>query len=344
MLNFAILPEAKILIKPEEGNAPMHTYLRNRPAWVQLVIFGGLTGGVMFASYIIGAGIVAQINHMSMTQIASMSPADFARPELAGVIKGLLIVQFFGIFFLPPLIFSYLADPHPLTYVGLKAPDKGYFLFLGLITMVAAYFMVEWMAALNEDLVMRLLSKSAREWVQRGEAETDSMLENILSMKNPTDLLFSIFLVGILPAIGEELFFRGILQKLFIQIFKRAWPGIIFTAALFSAFHGQFMGFLPRMILGIVLGCLYWYSGSIFTSMVGHFVYNTVNIFLIYFKIADMDAKGATGWTTTLIGLISLGFVVFLLNFFRKKSSVTYAGMFPVHDETVFFKDPEEPE
>jgi uncharacterized protein len=341
MLNFALLPVAKILIKPEEGSAQMHTYLRNRPAWVQLIIFGGLTGGILVVSYLVGASIVAQINHMSVTQIGSMSVEDFARPELAGIVKELMVVQFFGLFFLPPLVFSYLADPRPMRFVGVTQPHKNYFLLLGLITMVAAYFMVEWLAALNEQVVMHLLSKSLRAAVEKGENEANSLLENILTMKNPADLLLSIVLVGALPAIGEELFFRGVLQRLFIQIFKSTWPGIIFTAALFSAFHGQFMGFLPRMILGIVLGSLYWYSGSIFTSMLGHFVYNTMNILLIYFKVSEVDSKNATNWMITLIGLISLAVVVFLINFLKKKSTTTYAGVFAAPDEGDIFDDPD---
>jgi membrane protease YdiL (CAAX protease family) len=308
---------------------------------VQLVIFAGLTGGIFVVSYIVGVGIVAQLNHLSISSIASLTPDDLSRPEMAGLFKGLLIVQFFGLFFLPPLVFSYLADPQPLNFVGLKPPHKRYFLFLGLITMIAAYFMVEWMAALNEQVVTQMLSKSMRASIEKGEAEANSMLENILTMKNPKDLLYSVFLVGVLPAVGEELFFRGVLQRLFIQIFKSAWPGIIFTAALFSAFHGQFMGFLPRMILGIVLGTLYWYSGSIFTSMIGHFVYNTMNVLLIYFKISELDSKNPTNWNVTFIGLISLAVVVFLINFLRKKSPTSYADVYPPLREDNIFDDPD---
>ena len=164
-------------------------------------------------------------------------------------------------------------------------------------------------------------------------------LENILSMKSPADLLKTIFLVGALPAIGEELFFRGILQRLFIQIFKSAWPGIILLAFLFSAFHMQFMGFIPRMALGIILGALYWYSGSIYTSMLGHFIFNTINIFLIYFKVADLDSKPGTVCGYMLIGLASMAGVVFLLNLIRKKSTTTYAVRISAGRMKILFSD-----
>ena len=320
----------------------MHTYLRNKPAWQQLIIFVGLTVGILFLGFTVGMGIVAQLNHLSVMQIASMGPKDYARPELAGVIRGLLIVQFFAIFFLPSLVFAYLADPHPLAYAGIREPHKKSFLLLAVVTMILAYFTVEFLGMINQSLV-HFLPKSTQKWIESGEADANGTLENILTMKGPADLLRTIFLVGALPAIGEELFFRGILQRLFIQIFKSAWPGIIFTAFLFSAFHMQFMGFLPRMALGIILGALCWYSGSIYTSMLGHFIFNTINILLIFFKVADLDSKTTTGAGYALFGLASMAGVVFLLNYLRKKSTTTYEVEFPPVVEDPFFDDPQKP-
>ena len=309
---------------------------------MQLIIFGGLTVGIVLLVFTLGISLVARINHLNVTQIASMGPADYARPELSGVIKGLLVVQFFGIFFLPPMVFAYLADPRPLVFAGLKAPDKRSYLLLGLVTMIVAYFTVEFLGTINETIV-HLLPKSSQKWIESGEEGANGMLENILSMKGPGDLMMVIFLVGALPAIGEELFFRGILQKLFIQIFKSAWPGIIFTAFLFSAFHMQFMGFLPRMALGIILGTLYWYSGSLYTSMLGHFIFNTINILLIYYKVAALDSKPGSGMVFSLIGVASLAAVIFLLNYFSKKSTTTYESEFPLIVENMPSGDPDHP-
>jgi membrane protease YdiL (CAAX protease family) len=306
----------------------MNTYLRNRPAWVQLIIFGGLIGGMLFVVTSLGVSLVAHANGLSSVQVLSMKPEDYARPELAGVVRGLLIVQFFGIFLLPSLVFAYLADPHPLAFAGLKAPDRRSFIFWGIVIIIAAFFMVEWLGVINQELVYRLLGKTARQWVEKGESETDNTLRNILQMKNGGDLLKSVFLVGVLAAIGEELFFRGILQRLLIQACKGPWAGIILTAAIFSAFHGQFMGFIPRMILGIILGALYWYSGSIIPAMIGHFIYNSAQLILVYLKVADLDSKSSPGVLTWVVGIASLVIVIFLLNYLRKKSVTTYEGMY----------------
>jgi uncharacterized protein len=271
-----------------------------------------------------------------------MSPADYARPELVGVVRGLMIAQSIGFFLVPSLVFAYLADPNPLAYAGFRAPQKSWFLILALMTIFAAFFGVALMATVNEWLV-RFLPGTTQKWIENGESDANGVLENVLLLKSPADLALAIILVGALPAIGEELFFRGILQKLFIQIFKSAWPGIIFSAFLFSAIHMQFMGFLPRMALGIILGALYWYSGSIFSSMLGHFAFNSINVLLIYFKVSDLDSKSSSNTTFNLIGLASLALVVFLLNYLRKKSTTAYAGEFPPTAEITIFDEPDHP-
>ncbi len=319
----------------------MHTYLRNKPAWLQLMIFGGLTFGLLLLASLVGGSIVALINHMTLRQLASISANDFSRPEFAGVVKGLLIVNAIGVFVLPSLVFSYLADPHPLTYIGMRPPQKNAFLLIGLITMIAAYFAVEMLASLNESIVY-LLPKSTQQWILKFETDANGQMKNILAMKNPADLLMTILLAGALPAVSEELFFRGILQKLFIQICKSAWPGIIITGILFSAFHMQFMGFIPRMALGIILGALYWYSGSIYTSMLGHFIFNSIGVLLIYYKAANLDSNTTISIGYILIGLASLFIIIFLIKYLRKQSVTSYAVEFPPAKEYNIFDEPDE--
>ncbi len=316
----------------------MFTYLRNKPAWVQLIIFGGLTAGIFLVVMTVGLRGVAYFNHMSITDLGSLGPGDYSKPQYAGVVEGMLVLQFFGVFLLPSLIFAYLADPSPLAYAGLKMPEKRSFILWGILLIVAGFFMVEWLAQINQQLVMKVLGKAAQAWIQGKESDVDNTLKNILRMKSPVDLLRSVVLVGVLAAVGEELLFRGILQRLFIQIFKSPWPGIVFTAALFSAFHGQFMGFIPRLILGVILGALYWYSGSLIPAIVGHFVYNSAQLLLLYFHVADLDAKaGEDAALTAMVGVASTFVVVILLNFLRKKSTVTYESVYPPADQISLF-------
>jgi uncharacterized protein len=317
----------------------MHTYLRDKPVWMQLLIFGGLTAGIFFVVLFGGFTIVAHLNHLSSTQVMSMTSSDFAKPENATLIKELLVVQFF-IFVLPALVFAYLSDPHPFYYAGLRPPQKKSFMWIALITIILAYMTVAFLSMINEVIVHRLPA-GAQKWIMNGEDDANGPLENVLAMKNPGDLVKLFFLVGLLPAVGEELFFRGILQRLFIQIFKKPWSGIIFTGFLFSAFHMQFMGFLPRMALGIILGALYWYSGSLLASILGHFVFNSINVLFIYFKVADLDSQTNYSLGFAALGIFSVVGVVFLINYLRKNSLTRYSDEFGSTTEEDFIDNPD---
>ncbi|MBS1596666.1 MAG: CPBP family intramembrane metalloprotease [Bacteroidetes bacterium] len=324
-------------------NITMNSYLKQKPAWMQLLIFGGITFIVVLIVSLLGFAIIAQINHVSLQELGTLKQDDYSQPQYAGIVKGLLVVQFFGFFLLPSLIFSFFADPKPLKFAGFKKPDRANFIFLAIIVILFSYLMVGWMSALNQQLVKILFGKSAQAWIEKGESEVNAMLQNILDMHNAKDLLVSLFLVGVMAAIGEELFFRGILQRIFIQIFKNPWLGILVTAAIFSAVHGQFLGFIPRWILGIILGALYWYSGSLWTSIIAHFLFNAIPIVLVYFKRADItEQKGGHDTPLSVLGIIALVIVIALLNYLRKNSLTTYAKVYEA-DDHVFTDFPDKP-
>ena len=302
----------------------MSLNIKKQPAWLQLVIFGLITVVIAFIGSMIGFLIISSSNHMGLMEIGKLTPADLAKPQYAVITKELLVVQFFAIFLFPSLVFAYLADSKPLAFAGLKKPDRMNFILLGILVILFSYIMVSWLGEVNQTIVKNLLGKSARDWIEKGESDIDGTLQNILTMKNTGDLFIAILLVGVMAAVGEELFFRGILQRIFIQAFKSPWIGIVITAAIFSAVHGQFLGFIPRFILGIVLGALYWYSGSLWPSMAGHFVFNGLQVVGVYYKIIDPNSNAVGDRYLPLVGIISLVIVIALLNYFRRNSLTTY--------------------
>jgi len=307
----------------------MNTYLKYKPGWMQLLIFGGLAFGVFLVVSLIGMFMVAKFNHLSFMDLSALKAEDFAKPAYAGVARGMLVVQFFGVFLLPSLLFAYFADPRPLHFAGLRRPDRRSSIYLGILIILCSYMMVEWLGAVNQQLVQRFLGKAAQQWIEKGESDVGGTLENILSMKTPSDLLESILLVGVLAAVGEELFFRGILQRILIGTFGRPWTGIVVTAAIFSAIHGQFLGFIPRMILGIILGALYWYSGSLLPAILGHFIFNSLQVVLVYTKVMDVSQQSTAGDKyLTITGIIALVVVILLLQYLRKHSQTTFAGVY----------------
>jgi len=89
-------------------------------------------------------------------------------------------------------------------------------------------------------------------------------------------LALNILIIAILPAFGEELIFRGVLQKILSDLFRNKHAAVWVTALFFSAVHLQFFGFLPRLILGLAFGYLYLWSGTLWLPIIAHFVNNAV--------------------------------------------------------------------
>ncbi|MGZ3940142.1 MAG: CPBP family intramembrane glutamic endopeptidase, partial [Flavisolibacter sp.] len=123
----------------------------------------------------------------------------------------------------------------------------------------------------------------------------------------------------------------GILQRMFIRAFKNPWMGIVFTAAIFSAFHLQFFGFFPRIALGVVLGAIYWYSGSLWAAIIAHFIYDGFIIVLAYFNpslVTNPDQSIMSANNLLPLGVVSLIATVLLLWQMKKNSSVSYSDIY----------------
>ena len=111
--------------------------------------------------------------------------------------------------------------------------------------------------------------------------------------------LYNVVLMAIIPAIGEELLFRGVLMRQFKNWLKNIHWAIIITAFLFSALHMQFYGFIPRMLLGVLFGYLVWWSGSLWTSMLAHFINNLMAVIFYYLYNKQLISKSVDSFGAT---------------------------------------------
>lgn len=146
------------------------------------------------------------------------------------------------------------------------------------------------------------------------EAQTNQLIEHLLVVHGPGDFLLNLLIIAIIPAIGEEFIFRGHLQQIFGQWTKSPHWGIWLAAIVFSAIHMQFEGFLPRMVLGAVLGYCFYFTGNLWIAIWGHFVNNAFQL-LAALQLSNSsealvigEVSLPSGWQflifTTLAGLI----------------------------------------
>lgn len=201
----------------------------------------------------------------------------------------------------------------------------GYFLVAAGVLLLSLP-LVSFLGELNRNVQF---PAGIANWMKELEADAAKTIKALLSKHTIKDLMLNIICIAGLAAVGEELLFRGVAQRLLIKIFKSPWAGIIISAFLFSAMHMQFYGFLPRFVLGTLLGVIYWYSGSLWTAILAHFVYDAALIILVYFNPESLNDENSLNLSNIALGAaISAALVVLLVMWMKKKSTVTYSQVY----------------
>jgi membrane protease YdiL (CAAX protease family) len=250
---------------------------------------------------------------------------DMSDPKVVTGLKLVQALSSLAFFMLPAFLYAVFTFRGKYAYfLGFKRAQLTNMYILGLICIIFAFPVVFWLGELNERIDLP-------KWMSSLETDTSAQMEAFLKVNKPIDLVINLIVIALLPAICEEVFFRGAMQRVLIHITRNAWAGIIITAILFSALHMQFMGFLPRMFMGVVLGALYWYSGSLWTCILAHFVYNAVQVVAVAYapKLSSNNPE-----LPTLVGIASAIAVWAILWYYRKQSTITYSKVYRTDEIT----------
>lgn len=307
---------------------------------MQLLLFLGMAFGLFVIASLIGVYVLSGMTGIGVEQLSDSKNWDLANPKFKTYMRGMLLVQFFFLFVIPALIFSRVSDPKPMKYLGLKAPSSAMYWFWGILVILVAYPFVEYLGLVNQKMA------GGEGWMKEMEEEATRQLKFMLQERTPLELVKNLFFIALFAGVGEELFFRGILQRMFIRATRSPWAGIIITGIIFSGIHFQFYGFFPRMFLGVLLGAIYWFSGSLWVAILAHFLYDAVIIIIIYFSPQILDNPSATlieGREIALFfgAMVSLAFTFIILYRMQKKSVTRfdeiYNDDFPKKDDGLSF-------
>lgn len=250
---------------------------QNKPLGSLILLFTGVS--------IISFSIVSILAPFLMKWLFGISSFNLAtlmiNPDnqpLVGALKLMQFLQAFGLFILPPFIMAILSDNHPMKWLGFNQFNRQIpVLVFGCLMMVSAQPFINWLAGVNELIPVA-------DWMLEAEKQTQQLTKAFLKMDDYNDLLVNLLLVGLLPGIGEELFFRGVMQPLFFRLSQNHHLAIWSTGVIFSAMHMQFLGFIPRLLLGVSLGYIRYWTNSIWTSILAHTVNNVLAVY-IYFLV-----------------------------------------------------------
>lgn len=253
-------------------------------------------------------------------------------------LKWLQMLQTCATFLLPPLFCAWLwdAEHKPLRWLHMDRGAGWQVFALAIVTMVCAIPAINLLADLNSRFLDWLLvrgewSREAIEWMKAREEDAAVLTERFLQADSFGGVLVNIGLMALLPALAEEMSFRGVLQgvidgqKSKVESRKqkvesrKTHIAIWVTAVIFSAIHVQFYGFVPRMLLGAMFGYMLAWTGSLWVPIVMHFVNNGIAVISYQISagsrqaaeksIADTIGAGDTWW----LGVISLVAVCGLL-------------------------------
>ena len=198
-------------------------------------------------------------------------------------------------FVVPPIVYYYVTrSEHRMHDLGLRRVNTPWYFFIliGIILMFVSLPVTNQLTRWNEAMSLGGAFAKLEEYLKTMEEMAAATTDKMLNADSIGGLLLNLLVIALIPAIGEELTFRGVLQQ---GLTRKMNPhaAIILSAAIFSFIHFQFYGFLPRMFLGILLGYMFYVSGSLWTSITMHFVNNGTAVLLYYLNnkgVINIDA------------------------------------------------------
>lgn len=241
-------------------------------------------------------------------------------PENATALRWMQFITTLFLFFLPPFFYALLCHKKPFTHLGFKHTIKPAQVGIVVLVMFACLPIV---GALQELTEMLPWSKATLLQFKEAEDSYNRQVAVIARMNGFADYLVSVVMIAFLPAVFEETMFRGGLQNLLSRWIKMPVLAVVITAAVFSAVHGSYLGFLSRFALGFVLGWMYYRTGNIWLNIIGHFVNNAFAITVLYIATkpgAKTDPTKIDDHFPLWFGVVGIALVYWLFKYFEKVS------------------------
>lgn len=235
-----------------------------------------------------------------------------------------MIMQDICLFIIPSVIILILIKPSEnKSPFDLKIPRINEIVLVVLLAF-CIFPVTSFTGELNSAMHLPGWLSEVENWMVEKEDYASKLLGLLIASDAFWLMLLNLFMIAVLPAIGEELIFRGVFQKILYGFFRTGHAAIWITALVFSAIHLQFFGLIPRFILGLVFGYLYFWSGTLWLPVVAHFVNNAVPVVAEYIRGADYIAsQGDAVFWKQLIGLpvpiIAGGLILW---YFKKNSRI----------------------
>lgn len=294
------------------------------PAYQFLILIGLLLLSLIVGTFI-GMGII--MARYGMETFTNIVQSNLSAPNVQ---TALWILQFFGTttpILATPIIFSYLIVHEPHDYLKTSFHFPWMLIVLVFVIMMLSNPLIELLGNINQKMVLPKFLQGVQDWMRKSEDDTKKLSDVMMQMSNLWNMIFNLLFIGLLTAIVEEVLFRGCMQTIFVRWMKNKHVAIWITAILFSAFHMEFFGFLPRVLLGLLFGYFTVWSGSIWPAIWGHFVNNgtiVVVTYLFQHKLinVDPDDQQVFSYAGYVISLVITLLLLFIYRYISNRGQI----------------------
>lgn len=289
-------------------------YWRHYPKFLQIILLMLMIFTLVSFSSVIAGFTVSSIFDVSLKDIGSIG-ADSLPKEISARLYCQVLISLFTFCF-SALLFAYLTHPEPMNYLGLRKPGKP------INTVIVVLLLVSFMPIVNQlgSWLQHIdFGAEAKASFERNEM----MMKSLMRGTTPMDFAIHLVVFALIPAIGEELLFRGVIMRISYSNSQNIHFAILIAAAIFGIAHGSVYNFLPIMLMGVLLGYIYYLSGSIWLSILAHFMNNALaalGIFLINTKSVSEEVGTAENFPWYVL-VVSLGLFVAAFSLLRKNAT-----------------------
>jgi len=278
----------------------------------------------LFVAMLIGLFLVfLQYGEKAILDLSWMAGTD---PAYLNGQRILISSQQIGLFLVPAALLAITQGKNAILFYGFKKPQANLVLLV-LLMMICSMPLLEWVGRLNQEMSLPPFLKEMELWMKAAEDRAAETTAALLKMNTVGAFLVNMLMIGMLPAIAEELMFRGALQRTMTRILINPHVSIWFSAFIFSAIHVQFYGFVPRLLLGATFGYLYFWSGSIWYAMFAHFINNGYAVCVAWYMqknnipLSQADQTLSIAWYGYLVSSM---LTVLLFVYFKRQASFTF--------------------
>ena len=289
-------------------------YWRHYPKFLQTILLMLLIFTLASFSFLVANFGISKIYGLTMEAISGVNSKSSSR--LIAATQFLQGITSLFTFLFSALLFAYLCHPKPTEYLGLRKVQNTRFLVLIFPLMV---FAVPIFAQIGEWMKQIDFGAGAKSSFE----EQQSMMKALMGGISVGNLFLYLFIFAALPALGEEFLFRGIVMRFAYNNGQNIHFAILFSAAIFGLAHGSAYNFLPIMLAGVLLGYIYYFSGSLWLSILAHFLNNALAIVLLFLSNKGLISKeiGEAEGLPWYILIIALAACLLVFSLLRKNAT-----------------------